>query len=46
MWETAGEVRTNSLETFSYGLPYKNEQVLVDQLEFINNTSMWTQDVA
>ena len=37
--------RTNSQMTFSYAPLHTNEQVLDDQLELINNSSVWTQDI-
>ena len=45
MRDTAGEVRTISQATFSYGPFHTDEQVLDDQLEFINNSLVRTQDV-
>ena len=45
MRNTAGEVRTNSWVTFSYGPLHMDEQVLDNKLELINNSSVRTQDV-
>ena len=44
MQDTAGEVRMNSLSTFSYKLLHTDVQVLDNQLEPIYNSSVWTQD--
>ena len=46
MQNTAGEARTNSLVTFSYGPFRMNVPVLVDQPEFTHNSyNVRTQDV-
>ena len=45
MQDTAGEVRTNSAPTFSYGLFHTEEQVLDDQLDLIYNSCVQTQEV-
>ena len=46
MWDTAGEVRTNSEEMYSCGPLYMDKQRLDDQLEPIYNSSVLIQDVA
>ena len=46
MHYTAGELSMNSYAMFSYGPLHMDEQVLVDQLELIYNSSIQTQDVA
>ena len=45
MWDTAGEVRANSLVMYYSGPLHTNEQVLDDQLEPIYNSSVPIQDV-
>ena len=45
MLDTAAEVKTDSNAIFSNGPLHMDEQVLNDQQEFIQNTSVWTQDV-
>ncbi len=46
MWDTAGEVRTNSLAIYSRGLLHMDDQRQDDQLESIYNSSVPIQDVA
>ena len=45
MQDTAGEVKTNSLEMFSNGPLQTDVQVLNDQQELIYNSSVRTQDL-
>ena len=45
MRDTAGEVRTNLLATFSLGPLHTYLQVVEDQQELINHRSVQTQDV-
>ena len=42
---TAGEVRTNSLATLSYGPLHMDNQMLGGKQELIYNSSVRTQDV-
>ena len=46
MQDTAGEIRTNSLVTFSNDPFQTDKKVLDGQLELIYNSSVRTQDVA
>ena len=45
MWDTAGEARTNSQITFSYGSINMDVPVLADQQELTYSSSVLTQDV-
>ena len=45
MRDTAGEVKTNSLATFSFGPLHTDAQVLDGQLELIYNSFIGTQAV-
>ena len=45
IWDTAGEVRLNSLTTFSNGSLHTDMQVLDDQQEPLYNSSVWIRDV-
>ena len=42
MWGTAGEIKTNSLATFSYGLLHVDIAVLADQLS--SDTECYQED--
>ena len=46
MWDTAGEVRTNSWAIYSCGPLHMDEQKQDDQLEPIYNSSVPIQDIA
>ena len=46
MWDTAGEVRINSLATYSCGPLHIDEQRQNDQQESIYNSSVPIQDIA
>ena len=45
MWDTAGEVRTNSLTIYSCGPLHMDDQKQDDQLESIYNSSVPLQDI-
>ena len=45
MEDTLGEVRTNSLVTFSYKRLHTDMEVLTGQQELIDNSSVRTKDV-